>query len=213
MPVDCCLVAVLPDQQVNTNILNVDMAALGNAAPFATGDPSFCRGCGACLSAVSILRPLGGIDVTAAGAARGTRHRPPLDRVHGTEDPGVGIRNPTSGSVAKAPAMVVSHEGFEGSYEWICEFCCTVGKVDLDDMEKPMPGQESVDYVLEAPPVSAAVPKDAGLGEDAPSSGVRDGSARWACVRSCITYGVTILSFPLMVVVPGSEGTQVMIQF
>lgn len=42
--------------QVDTNILNVDMAALGNAAPVATGDPTICSGCRAYLSIVSILR-------------------------------------------------------------------------------------------------------------------------------------------------------------
>ncbi|CAN0424007.1 unnamed protein product, partial [Scytosiphon promiscuus] len=44
-------------RQVDTNILNVDMAALSDSAPYATGDPTLCSSCRACLSAVSILVP------------------------------------------------------------------------------------------------------------------------------------------------------------
>lgn len=90
------------------------MAALGDAAAYATGDPSLCRGCRACLSAVSILTP-----ATAT-----------------TTD--------TSGD-------------HEGVYEWVCEYCHQVTRVELDDMEKPVGGQDSVDYVLEAAPAAAAV--------------------------------------------------------
>eukprot|EP00752_Nemacystus_decipiens_P004090 g3743.t1 len=115
-------------RKVDTNILNVDMAALGDAAAYATGDPSLCRGCRACLSAVSILTP-------AAAVTMGT--------------PG-------------------DHEGV---YEWVCEYCHEVNRVELDDMEKPVDGQDSVDYVLEATPTAAAVLEGKGDG------GVKDESA------------------------------------
>lgn len=49
-------------KQVDTNILNVDMAALSDEAPYATGDPTVCSGCQACLSAVSILAPVSAAD-------------------------------------------------------------------------------------------------------------------------------------------------------
>lgn len=100
------------------------MAALGDAAAYATGDPSLCRGCRACLSAVSILTPA-------------------------TDTPG-------------------DHEGV---YEWVCEYCHEVNRVELDDMEKPVDGQDSVDYVLEAAPAAAA-----GL------EGKGDGGAKVQCV-------------------------------
>lgn len=86
------------------------MAALGDAAPFATGDPTICKGCGACLSAVSILKP------------------------------------------ARAEG---ENADMEGIYDWTCEFCGEVNRAELDDMEKPAEGLESVDYVLEAAPVPA----------------------------------------------------------
>lgn len=89
------------------------MAALGDTAAYATGDPSLCRGCRACLSAVSNLAP-----ATANTA----------------DTPGDN----------------------EGVYEWVCEYCHEVNRVELDDMEKPVDGQDSVDYVLEAAPAAAA---------------------------------------------------------
>lgn len=100
---------------MDTNILNVDMAALGDAVAYATGDPNLCRGCRACLSAVSILTP-----VTA--------------------------------STSVFPAG--DHEGV---HDWVCEFCHEKNRVELDDMEKPVDDQDSVDYVLEAAPAAAAV--------------------------------------------------------
>ena len=45
-------------KQIDTNILNVDMAAPSDEAPYATGGPILCSGCQACLSAVSILTPV-----------------------------------------------------------------------------------------------------------------------------------------------------------
>lgn len=38
------------------------MAALSDEAPYATGDPTVCSGCQACLSAVSILAPVSAAD-------------------------------------------------------------------------------------------------------------------------------------------------------
>lgn len=116
--------------QVDTNILNVDMAALGDAASIATGDPTLCAGCRACLSAVSTLKP--------ASAKKGA----------GEEGGG--------GAAA------------DDVYEWTCEYCHEVNQVELDEMEKPVDGQDSVDYVLEAAPAAAA----------AVAAGKEDGSAK-----------------------------------
>ncbi|CAM9807916.1 unnamed protein product, partial [Laminaria digitata] len=110
-------------QKVDTNILNVDMAALGNAAPYATGDPTICSGCRACLSAVSVLAPEGGAFV-------------------------------------------------EGAYDWSCEYCGEVNRLELDDMEKPVEGQDSVDYILEMAPVANAVALGKGGGDDKDESAV-----------------------------------------
>lgn len=96
--------------QVDTNILNVDMAALGNAAPYATGDATICSDCRACLSAVSVLAPVSG----------------------------------DSGAVV------------EDVYDWTCEFCHKTNRVELGRGELPVVGQDSVDYVLEAAPATAA---------------------------------------------------------
>lgn len=103
---------------MDTNILNVDMAALGDAAAYATGDASLCGGCRACLSAVSILTP--------ANAS-------------------------TSGTAA------FSTGDHEGVYDWVCEYCHELNRLELDDMEKPVDGQDSVDYVLEAAHAAATV--------------------------------------------------------
>jgi len=107
-------------EQVDTNILNVDMAALGNEASIATGDPALCSGCRACLSAVSTLTP--------ASAKKG----------------------------AGEGGGAAADDDDEGVYEWACEFCHQVNQVELDEMEKPVDGQDSVDYVLEAAPAAAA---------------------------------------------------------
>ncbi|CAN0285268.1 unnamed protein product, partial [Hapterophycus canaliculatus] len=95
------------------------MAALSDSAPYATGDPTLCSGCRACLSAVSILAPAtapatGGGDGSGDGAVQ------------------------------------------EGVYDWTCEYCHEVNRVELDYMEKPVQGQDSLDYVLEAAPAVAA---------------------------------------------------------
>ena len=96
---------------MDTNILNIDMAALGDAAPFATGDPTICKGCRGCLSAVSILVP------------------------------------------ARAENGDVDTDGI---YDWTCEFCGEANRAELDNMEKPEEGQDSVDYVVEAAPVATS---------------------------------------------------------
>lgn len=147
---------------MDTNILNVDMAALGDAAPFATGDPTFCSGCHACLSAVSILRPCtrtGG----AIGASSADQSQPTTataTATAGAVESGKGKGKPPvsdakyvgAGEVEEAEAEVE-----DGVYDWICEFCGTVNsRLELDDMEKPVEEQESVDYVLEPAPVSTA---------------------------------------------------------
>lgn len=97
------------------------MAALGDAAAYATGDPSLCGGCRACLSAVSTLNPATAITTETAG-------------------------------------------GHEGVYEWVCEYCHEKNRVELDDMEKPVDGQDSVDYVLEPAPAAASAVKGKGDG-------------------------------------------------
>lgn len=138
------------------------MAALGDAAPFATGDPTFCSGCHACLSAVSILRPCtrtGG----AIGASSADQSQPTTataTATAGAVESGKGKGKPPvsdakyvgAGEVEEAEAEVE-----DGVYDWICEFCGTVNsRLELDDMEKPVEEQESVDYVLEPAPVSTA---------------------------------------------------------
>lgn len=101
------------------------MAALGDAAAYATGDPSLCGGCRACLSAVSILNPAAAITTESVGFPAGDH---------------------------------------EGVYEWVCEYCHEVNRVELDDMEKPVDGQDSVEYVLEAAPAAAAAVEGKGDG-------------------------------------------------
>lgn len=131
------------------------MAALGNAAPLATGDPTFCSGCGACLSALSILRPAGDDTSSIVGSDGGTSSRAPTGEVEGMK--GTDKIEFRKGSIAP-------HEEADGMYVWICEFCSAVNQVDLDDMEKPRPGQDSVDYVLEAaaPASASAAGRDGG---------------------------------------------------
>lgn len=106
--------------------MNLDMAALGDAAPFATGDPTICGGCRACLSAVSVLTP--------AGNNTGTTT--PIEKNGSAND--------------------------EGVYDWTCEYCGEVNNLELDDMEKPTDGQESVDYMLEPAPVVDAAARIGG---------------------------------------------------
>lgn len=113
--------SLIHHRQVDTNILNIDMAALGNAAPFATGDPTICSGCRACLSDVSILNPA---------------------RTDNASD--------TTQTVATADAAGV----IEDVYDWKCEYCGEVNRVELDDMEKPVKGQDSVEYVIEPAPLA-----------------------------------------------------------
>ncbi|CAM9885732.1 unnamed protein product [Ectocarpus sp. 6 AP-2014] len=110
-------------RKVDTNILNVDMAALGNAAPYATGDATICNDCRACLSAVSVLAPV-------------------------SDDSGAVV---------------------EDVYDWTCEFCHKTNRVELGLGELPVVGQDSVDYVLEAAPATAAAAtqgKGAGADQD-----------------------------------------------
>lgn len=108
------------------------MAALGDAAPYATGDPTICSGCRACLSAVSMLIPATtgttGVAASPAGKSEG-----------GAADK------------AEAAGTII-----EDAYDWTCEYCHEVNRVELDDMEKPVDGQGSVDYILEAAPATAA---------------------------------------------------------
>lgn len=154
-------------QQVDTNILNVDMAALGNAAPVATGDPIFCSGCRACLSVVSILRPAGtetnGDDQSQPAVASGPGTAAPCLGVLTEETPtdlsSSVMRLGASGEHECTPAT--GHHGAteveEGVYDWTCEFCGTENSgIELDCMEKPVEGQESVDFVLEPAPASVA---------------------------------------------------------
>ncbi|CAB1097962.1 unnamed protein product [Ectocarpus sp. CCAP 1310/34] len=99
------------------------MAALGNAAPYATGDATICSYCRACLSAVSVLAPV-------------------------SDDSGAVV---------------------EDVYDWTCEFCHNTNRVELGRGELPVVGQDSVDYVLEAPPATAAAAtqgKGAGADQD-----------------------------------------------
>lgn len=128
---------------MDTNILNVDMAALGDAAPYATGDPTICSGCRACLSAVSLLVPA--TTATTAGVAA-----PPASKGGGS----------TPDNVDAAGTII------EGSYDWTCEYCHHVNRIELDEMEKPVDGQESVDYILEAAPVAAAAIAEGKGGSD-----------------------------------------------
>lgn len=123
------------------------MAALGNAAPLATGDPTFCSGCGACLSSLSILRPAGDDTRSIVGSDGGTRSRVPTGGVEGLKG---------TDTIEFEKGYISPHEGGDGIYLWICEFCSAVNQVDLDDMEKPRPGQDSVDYVLEAAALASA---------------------------------------------------------
>ncbi|CAN0361531.1 unnamed protein product, partial [Ectocarpus sp. 12 AP-2014] len=114
-------------RKVDTNILNVDMAALGNAAPYATGDATICGDCRACLSAVSVLAPV-------------------------SDDSGAVV---------------------EDVYDWTCEFCHKTNRVELGRGELPVVGQDSVDYVLEAAPATAAAATQAkGAGADQDESAV-----------------------------------------
>lgn len=154
------------------------MAALGNAAPFATGDPTFCSDCRACLSIVSVLRPVptaAGVigEADAAGEAgavsntAGTSLLRALDEYatgsgkgetnEGTSDGSKDARK--SAAVEGGGMTAIAEETVEyedGVYDWRCEFCGVMNRVELDDMEKPVEGQESVDYVLEPAPIPAA---------------------------------------------------------
>eukprot|EP00752_Nemacystus_decipiens_P010437 g9299.t1 len=58
-------------RKIDTNVLNVDMAALSDETPYATGDPIACSGCRAYLSAVSVLTPVdvAGDDIGGNGDA------------------------------------------------------------------------------------------------------------------------------------------------
>lgn len=146
---------------MDTNILNVDMAALGNAAPFATGDPTICSGCRACLSTVSILTGASSNNPPAAAAAAAA-DTDGKGGVQAKED------GPMRGGAADSAIV-------DGVYDWTCEFCDTVNRVELDDMEKPVEGQDSVDYVLEPAPVAATAVSSgkAGDGDKVRIQGVR----------------------------------------
>lgn len=120
------------------------MAALGDAAPYATGDPTICRGCRACLSAVSLLVP-----ATTAGTAGAAAS--PAGKGEGS----------TADNVEEAAGTTI-----EGTYDWTCEYCHQVNRIELDEMEKPVDGQESVDYILEAAPVAAAAIAEGKGGSD-----------------------------------------------
>lgn len=130
--------------QVDTNILNVDMAALGRAAPFATGDPTICGKCRACLSSVSIINLARNVGGTAAAAA--------------AVGAGVGVGAGVSAGASTSAQGNVGPGGdvIEGMYDWTCEYCENVNRVELGPMEKPVEGEESVDYVLEPAPAVAA---------------------------------------------------------
>lgn len=130
------------------------MAALGNAAPIATGDPTFCTGCHACLSAVSIIYPTRGITAPASAGIPGQVGLGQAQQLDGSPKDGCQGKSVAAEEKFNATA---AHEGIDDTYNWTCEFCRVVNIVELDEMEKPLQCQESVDYVLEPPPVSAAV--------------------------------------------------------
>lgn len=109
------------------------MAALGDAAPYATGDPTICSGCRACLSAVSMLIPATTATTVRVAASPA-----------GKSEGGSTVKVEAAGTI------------IEDTYDWTCEYCHKVNRVELDEMEKPVDGQESVDYILEAAPVTAA---------------------------------------------------------
>lgn len=185
-------------RKVDTNILNVDMAALGNAAPYATGDPTICSGCRACLSAVSILAPVPNKPTTAAAtstaaaatAAAAERQsalagkegaslklspspRPPAAAAAvGAAEVGGKSAKADATAVAKAGATAEGDAFVEGAYDWTCEYCGEVNRLELDDMEKPVKGQDSVDYVLEMAPIANAVAHGKGGGDDKDESAV-----------------------------------------
>lgn len=175
------------NNKVDTNILNVDMAALGNAAPYATGDPTICSGCRACLSAVSVLTPVPNTPTTtttaaaaaataagnqSSGAGKGgasLKFSSPLLPSPATCGGGsavAGGENANSGAKAEDDAEGEGRGDFvEGVYDWACEYCGEVNRVELDDMEKPIKGQDSVDYIVEMAPISTAVARS-GKGAD-----------------------------------------------
>ena len=173
------------------------MAALGNAAPYATGDPTICSGCRACLSAVSVLTPVPNKPIADAAAAAGSQPavagngsaslklspspRPP-SATGGESAAGAGAEEakanagPTADAGATADAIAdakadatsdATADAFvEGAYDWTCEYCGEVNRLELDDMEKPIKGQDSVDYILEMAPIANAIAQGKGGGED-----------------------------------------------
>eukprot|EP00904_Undaria_pinnatifida_P010400 jgi/Undpi1/6490/HiC_scaffold_20.g08969.m1 len=163
------------------------MAALGNAAPYATGDPTICSGCRACLSAVSVLTPVPNTPTTtttaaaaaataagnqSSGAGKGgasLKFSSPLLPSPATCGGGsavAGGENANSGAKAEDDAEGEGRGDFvEGVYDWACEYCGEVNRVELDDMEKPIKGQDSVDYIVEMAPISTAVARS-GKGAD-----------------------------------------------
>lgn len=179
--------------------MNVDMAALGNAAPYATGDPTICSGCRACLSAVSVLAPVPRKPAAAAAAeGQSTVAGKGGESLKHSPLAGAGDEDAKSDDVTRADAESDGDAFVEGAYDWTCEYCGEVNRLELDDMEKPVKGQDSVDYVLEMAPIANAVAQGKGGGDDKVNMRLGGGRARVTVIAAAVVLFLLLRLLPLL---------------
>lgn len=124
---------------IDTNVLSLSLGRLAEEVEPATGDPVFCKECGAALSNIS----------SVISKADGKRLRNPADEAGLAEDAKASEESAGGAGGAAAPEGK-GEEGDDSEQLWTCEFCGAANGVTLDAEELPVSG--SVDYVLEPPP-------------------------------------------------------------
>jgi len=117
-------------RKATTNVLAINLGSLSDVADaVATGDPTFCNRCGACLNSLSKLKERSQVQDFTESNRNNSR------QIQGSVD---SVNNNNQSSIE-----------LEGNFIWKCEFCDERNYVLLEEDE--IPKKNVIDYLLEPP--------------------------------------------------------------
>eukprot|EP00005_Dracoamoeba_jomungandri_P012139 CAMPEP_0174266078 /NCGR_PEP_ID=MMETSP0439-20130205/28853_1 /TAXON_ID=0 /ORGANISM="Stereomyxa ramosa, Strain Chinc5" /LENGTH=814 /DNA_ID=CAMNT_0015352839 /DNA_START=40 /DNA_END=2481 /DNA_ORIENTATION=+ len=172
-------------RRMDTNVLKIDLSTLANEAP-CTGDPFFCSSCGAALSAFS---KVAGHENTCDEEEKDSDETDTKEEQEDVDTPEVKQPEEIEIEITEADpetkeelekkdflntekqselekgdtekGMIEEQENEDGM--WVCEFCGNSQLVTLDEEEFPIPGVDTVDYLLASSPMIAEDEEDSNV--------------------------------------------------
>eukprot|EP00347_Sterkiella_histriomuscorum_P012379 403368807 len=123
-------------QEVDTNVFNICMGTLKNDGELATGDPIFCKGCGASFNLHSIIVDAQSNSGMISSSVLGSKKFKEDDQEEQKKEPVMQIDTGSGYDPAQSGKI------------WPCEFCNFRNPIDVEPEE--MPKSNQVTYILEA---------------------------------------------------------------